>query len=194
MQRNRLVFFIGISGLLACTACENKNPSALESLPITVKGVDLRGAETRPGDLYNSLDAKPQKKGRPTQMTIEEIDEEVARLKTVQAPFYSPLGKQDPFWPRESKDESKEKKLATDYELDSFHILGVFAGHTFSKAMVQAPDGAGFIMKEGDFLGNKGGKIFKIDVDSLVVREKIKGADDKIYFLEHTLKMFKKGN
>ncbi len=122
------------------------------------------------------------------------IDEELIQLKRITASYYSPLGKLDPFVPNPILESISDNPSPTDFPLDSFKILGIFWSNLFQKAMVSAPGGYGFIVKEGDLIGKNNGYIHRITGKNVVIREEMTGADDKTYFIEHTIHLIKKSN
>lgn len=64
-------------------------------------------------------------------------------------------------------------------EAASFRLLAVMAGFDFPAALVQAPDGKRYIIKKGDIIGPREGKVVKITDRSVIVRELITSTDEE---------------
>jgi type IV pilus assembly protein PilP len=58
-------------------------------------------------------------------------------------------------------------------EVDQFKLLAVIVAPTNSSALLQAPDGKRYIVKNGDVLGSREGRIIRIRSGSLTVRERM---------------------
>ncbi|HXI09900.1 MAG TPA: pilus assembly protein PilP [Thermodesulfobacteriota bacterium] len=57
-------------------------------------------------------------------------------------------------------------------DVSQFKLLAVIVAQENSSALLQAPDGKRYIVKNGDLLGSRDGRIVRIKQGSLVVREK----------------------
>ena len=80
-------------------------------------------------------------------------------------------------------------------ELSSFKVMAAVVGVTDSEgfALIQAPDGKRYVVRRGDVMGPRDGKVTKIHSRGLVVREHMRDEDGKIKSTEDIeLKLEKK--
>ncbi len=77
------------------------------------------------------------------------------------------------------KKEQKVKGPLECCEAGSFKVIAVVTGLEKSSALVLAPDMKRYIVREGDVLGAREGRIVKIDARGITVREKIFDEDGK---------------
>ncbi len=76
----------------------------------------------------------------------------------------------------------KEKKVKGPLECcdaGSFKVIAVVTGLEKSSALVLAPDMKRYIVREGDILGTRGGRIVKIDGKGVTIRERLLDEDGK---------------
>ena len=76
----------------------------------------------------------------------------------------------------------KEKKVKGPLECceaGSFKVIAVVTGLEKSSALVLAPDMKRYIVREGDILGVREGRIVKIDGKGITIREKMLDEDGK---------------
>jgi len=133
------------------------------------------------------------KKKEEIKIDFTEIDAEMEDFVTLKAPFYNPIGKLDPFEPSLVEIDPDAEPDPTFFDLDSFKVLGIFWSKSFIKAIVVGPPplNKGFIILEGDLIGKNNGKVHKILKETVIVRESIKGPDEKTYFIDHKLALVK---
>ena len=100
---------------------------------------------------------------------------------------YSPEGKPDPFVPfiqageqREPLVQSEKKKRALTplekIEATQLKLVGIiwYADQPENAlAMVELPDGKGFILKKGVLVGRNGGQVIKISPDQVLIQEEV---------------------
>ncbi len=91
---------------------------------------------------------------------------------------YNTLGRRDPFAPIVSKEEKQakagERPPLERYNLDDFKLTAVLRGGFGDNAMVEAPDGKGYIIHVGTIIGPNKGVVKKITENKLIVEEKYK--------------------
>ncbi len=75
-------------------------------------------------------------------------------------------------------------------ELDLFRVMAVVLSGDSSYALVQSPDGKRYIVRRGDLMGQKSGRIIKIDSTGIKVREYIRDDDGRVVsFKDRPLKI-----
>jgi len=107
---------------------------------------------------------------------------------------YSPEGKPDPFVPfiqageqREPLVQSEKKKRALTplekIEATQLKLVGIiwYADQPENAlAMVELPDGKGFILKKGVLVGRSGGRVIKILSDQVLIQEEVINISGKL--------------
>jgi len=83
-----------------------------------------------------------------------------AAMPAVQVPKYEPKGRRDPFVTLEQREGPGGLTVA------STKLTGVVRNNGTRLALVEAPDGIGYILKPGDTLGD--GRVVEIGSDSVV--------------------------
>lgn len=71
-------------------------------------------------------------------------------------------------------------------ELTLFRVHAVVAAKNGAFALVQAPDAKRYVVRKGDAIGIKEGKVIKIDGRSITVREFTRDQDGKVLSTEDT--------
>jgi len=74
---------------------------------------------------------------------------------------YEARGRRDPFAPVQVAKEAKEK---TGLEVGTVKLVGIISGST-PLALAETPDGLGYILKQGDVLGN--GRVTEVTANSV---------------------------
>jgi type IV pilus assembly protein PilP len=91
---------------------------------------------------------------------------------------YNPKGRRDPFMPLIVREEKKAQRADRPplerYNLTEFKLTGIVWGGFGYNAMFEGPDGKGYFVREGTYIGQNGGVIKKITRDSIVIEEKFK--------------------
>jgi len=97
-------------------------------------------------------------------------------------PYYSytPIGKRDPFrsyldLTRRPPPDLRCGPLCR-LDLSQLKLVAIVYGITTPRALLEAPSGAGFIVRAGQPLGRHGGRIHAIDRRGVVVRETARDA------------------
>jgi type IV pilus assembly protein PilP len=99
---------------------------------------------------------------------------------------YNPIGKRDPF---RSPDLDLARATAVNnsacneplckFDLDQLTLVGVVSGGSNPVAMVQDPQGRGYILHRNTRIGRQAGKVTQILRDSVTVTEYFTGPDGK---------------
>ena len=99
---------------------------------------------------------------------------------------YNPIGKRDPF---RSPDLDLARASAVNsaacneplckFDLDQLTLVGVVSGDANPVAMVQDPQGRGYILHRNTRIGRQGGKVTQILRDSVTITEYFTGPDGK---------------
>lgn len=92
---------------------------------------------------------------------------------------YSAVGKKDPFrnYFGDMASLNKEKKIVSElqnFDVTDVRLSAIIYGITDPKAVVIAPDGKSYIVKNGSFIGKNWGKINRILPDKLEIVETYK--------------------
>jgi type IV pilus assembly protein PilP len=101
---------------------------------------------------------------------------------------YNPVGKRDPFRsPVEEVRVNNDREggsSCTDplcaYDLDQLTLVAVVTGDSNPIAMVEDPQGRGFIVRRSARMGKQGGKVTNILRDSITVTEYFTGQDGRV--------------
>lgn len=104
----------------------------------------------------------------------EEVEEEVAAVYT-----YNAIGKRDPFrtyFAELEREESDKRKLTElqKYDLDQLRLVAVVVGTASPKAMVEAPDGKGHVVKLGTLIGKHWGQVKHIRRGEIIIQEEFR--------------------
>lgn len=129
--------------------------------------------------------------GRKPETAVARADKPVlGSLKTKKSSLsvgeggrYSPVGRRDPFRPLiamageeiagvENCDPERPREHLENFDLLSLKLTGVIITSATSLALIRAPDGKGYTVKAGMYIGRMCGKVVEIDPDFMVVREK----------------------
>ncbi len=118
---------------------------------------------------------KPQESNKASQQTEEK------KVET-ETYTYNPAGRKDPFLSiieatKKEKEVEKKKKATKPteaFDVNNIKIIAIAWEKDRYYAMVRLPDGKYFTLKEGMTIGLYGGKVVKIDPNTVVVREFIK--------------------
>ena len=98
---------------------------------------------------------------------------------------YNPIGKRDPFRSPLGTIQSAESAQAAcneplcQWDLDQLTLVAVITGDANPVAMVQDPQGTGYVIHRNTRIGKQGGKVSQILHDSVTVTEWWTGPDGK---------------
>lgn len=93
--------------------------------------------------------------------------------------IYHPEGLRDPFVSFLQKEEPVKPKgvIASplqQYELSQLKLVAIIVGKGQDIAMVEDSEGKGYIIREGDYIGNRFGKVKDILPDKVIIEETYK--------------------
>ncbi len=100
---------------------------------------------------------------------------------------YNPMGKRDPFRSPEVERpgtgngaEGPCTEPLCQWDLDQLHLVAVVTGDANPFAMVEDPQGRGFVIRRNTKIGKQGGKVTQILRDSVIVTEYWTAPDGKL--------------
>jgi len=120
--------------------------------------------------------------------------------KIASMPKYSFSSIKDPFYTVYLQAPSKEKKItqikgkplaAQKYELERYKLIGIMTRKQGGSAIFEDPEGKGWVLKEGNYIGNEGAKIKKILSDTVIIEEPVIDASGKVKYVERTISIKK---
>ncbi len=142
-------------------------------LAISLAGCGEEPAST-PQPAQNRAVAKPPAKSVPAP-----VEEPAAEAESSEPQFrYVSEGRRDPFFPltvikRPVGNDSDEPLTPLQkYELQQYRLIGVIVGKDAPRAMVVAPDGKSYILKNGVKIGKNNGVVVGITENVIQVEEK----------------------
>lgn len=155
-SRNRVSAFLTVClalALPAITGCSGSGPApAKVSAPGTVTKQTLTSA--------------------PTQTVVQQASVQAAEYNYVRA------GRRDPFAPIMERDSKKAKSgdrpPLERYNISEIKLSGIVWGGFGYSAMVEGPDGKGYFVRTGAFLGPNRGVVKKITQNTIIIEEKFK--------------------
>ena len=161
MQTNNMRFIVLISCLILCSilsGCANE----YQIEPYDYKAEYERVSKTK------SNENKTKK-----EIDITDIAQRRSNYR------YSAVGKKDPFrnYFGDMASLNKEKKIVSElqnFDVTDLRLSAIIYGITDPKAVVIAPDGKSYIVKNGSFIGKNWGKISRILPDKLEIVETYK--------------------
>lgn len=122
--------------------------------------------------------AAPVRKPVPAQKKAETAEQPADAVPQLEY-AYSPVGKRDPF--RSVLDDAKQQ--GTDpggdvdcgplckWDLEQLKLVAVVSGVSNPLAMVEDPNGRGYIVRRGTFVGKRNGKVTQIRSGEVMVTE-----------------------
>jgi len=87
---------------------------------------------------------------------------------------YSPAGKRDPFTTVHAR-ESDDKSPLQQWSLEQLNLKGTVTGTASPSAVILDPQSRAWLVRLGDYVGNKAGRVTSIERDQIVVTETIDG-------------------
>ncbi|HLC17776.1 MAG TPA: pilus assembly protein PilP [Thermodesulfobacteriota bacterium] len=127
-------------------------------------------------------ESEPLKRAQPPEAAVEDtgVEQQAAPARTFGAPldrnpFLSHIMLQ-----KGTKEETKARGPLECCELGLFRLLAVAVSPDNSYALIQAPDSKRYIVRRGDVLGPRGGKIIRVDTKGIAVREYTRDARGKV--------------
>ncbi len=107
---------------------------------------------------------------------------------------YNPEGRRDPFKPFITKTTVKEEKKRPlsplqKYSIGQLKLVAIIWGIRSPRAMVEVPEGKGYIVKRGSLIGNRNGRVIRILKDKIIIRERFRDAFGEIKTDDITLEL-----
>lgn len=112
---------------------------------------------------------------------------------------YSPVGKRDPFrspFLRELETHTEEGEVITPlqrFDLDQLKLVGVVWGIPNPVAMVEDPEGNGYVIEKGTLIGKNWGKVARIIPEEVVVTEEYRDWEGKLIANEISMRLRAEG-
>ncbi len=123
--------------------------------------------------------AKAPQPAGPSETKKPEVNQQDAadKAKAAGAYEYNAKGKRDPFAALIVKPEAEKKKGLTpieNYDLMEFKLIAILWNKSGYYAAITLPDGKSYTVRVGTKLGLRGGKIYKITNNSVIIREQVR--------------------
>jgi type IV pilus assembly protein PilP len=181
-----------------------KTATAPEAVPSETTSV---AAESKPVGTEQQkplagIAPSPAVSDQPGEMTEEMMREEISDIIGRKERFYSRKGRVDPFEPflrQPEPDIAPEEQAQLErrvprtplekIDLSQLTLTAVLRMPTETQALLQEASGKGYVVSEGTYVGNKGGRITNILKDRVVVEEKFLDVFGKVSVRERELKL-----
>lgn len=85
---------------------------------------------------------------------------------------YTPVGKRDPFKSFIRVETGTGDLPLQQWHLEQLELVAVVTGGASPYAMVQDPDGLGYVVRRGDLIGRRWGRVSQIKARTIVVQER----------------------
>lgn len=126
----------------------------------------------------------------PSPPHVEVVDDEASAPPTVDEPERGPLAR-DPFADVEmalalSVDDGEPEDTLARIPLDRLHVRGVVVQAT-PLALVEDREGKGHVVRLGDALGDRGGRVRRITQGGVVVEEILRAWNGDVSRVSHVL-------
>ena len=169
-----LVFLFLITALFGCEGKASPPESNVVSGKITSSDLGQTAATDQPP-------ASEEVETQASQTSQMQMTDETLAVDLADA--YNPEGRIDPFQPLFQKKEEKETVVKAEkkkfipqtplqmVDLSQLKVSGIIRSPNGHKALVEEASGKGYIVTEGTYLGNRGGKIITIGNDTIMVEE-----------------------
>lgn len=174
-------------GLLAVLSACGEAPAPTPQPPAGAP----KGTEASPARAGTSVApaAQPQPEA-VTPLTDKERELEAAYR-------YDPAGRRDPFFSlilMERLQEAKAEQLPPlqRYPVEQFRVQGIAWERTGHVAMLHAPDGRGYMVRQGNIVGRNKGVVKQITPKTVVVEERLKSLRGELQTKVTTLELRKK--
>jgi type IV pilus assembly protein PilP len=114
------------------------------------------------------------------------------RVDGVPKPYrYDPDGRRDPFESLVKKrpptveagpviEPTRPRGPLERFDLSSLKLKGIIWGELGRRAIIRAPDGKGYFVTVGMYMGQNGGRIVAIENDRLIIKEKYRDIEGHI--------------
>jgi Tfp pilus assembly protein PilP len=117
----------------------------------------------------------------------------VQQTDETQPPYrYDAKGRRDPFESLVKEkppvaeagpviDHGRPRGPLERFDLSSLKLMGIIWGELGRRAIIRAPDGKGYFVTVGMYMGQNGGQIVTIEDDRLVIKEKHRNLEGKTF-------------
>jgi len=123
----------------------------------------------------------PPATGAPVQVAAVDLTTATKPVPPAGASYvYSPEDKRDPFMTARPPAPDKIGEIER-WPVDQFTLKGTVTGTASPSAVLLDPESRAWLLRIGDKVGNKGGKVTSIERDQIVVTETIGGRDGQVY-------------
>jgi len=133
---------------------------------------------------------------KPAQQPITKGTTTAAEEQIQSVYAYNPVGKRDPFAPIVTKEEraakAGERPPLERFNLYDFKLTMVIWGGFGYNAMLEGPDGKGYLVRVGTIIGPNKGVVKKITQGTMVVEEKFKSVSGETDRKETVIELRKK--
>lgn len=161
------------------TACEEEAPPAPPATP---------GNTAAPTAAAPAVAAAPEKKPDAT--------DDALLLTKNEGDSYNPIGKRDPFMPATKMDANvNDMEAATSlfplqkFGVNDLRITGIVWGVPNPRAIIQAPDGKGYVVHKGSLIGQNWGKVTLISEEKVLIEEEVRDSSGKPIIQEKELSL-----
>ena len=118
---------------------------------------------------------------------------------------YETQGRRDPFEtlvkekpvvvePGPVIDPSRPRGPLERFDLSALKLMGIVWGERGRRAVIRAPDGKGYFVTVGMYMGQNGGKVIAIEEDQLIIEEKHRDQQGDIIGKTLTIQLRRKEN
>lgn len=172
MKAKNLILFSSMLIVLGLMSC-GENKTETSSPPATKKPA------------FNSTTSK---------QSTSKFDNISSKMASI--PKYNFGNIKDPFYTTLLQTPTKEKKvtqikgkpLATQkYEIERYKLIGIMIKKQGNTAIFEDPENKGWVLKEGNYIGNEGARIKKILTDSVIIEEPVVDATGKVKYVERSI-------
>lgn len=150
------------------------------STPFALSGVVLALALTACGEDHSGAPAVSPASRKPVAAVVAASPDKPLLYA------YNPTGKRDPFRSpvADMRASSPSNSACADplcqFELDQLTLVAVVTGDANPLAMVEDPQGRGYMVRRNARMGRQGGRVTQILRDRITVTELFTGADGKV--------------
>jgi Tfp pilus assembly protein PilP len=91
-------------------------------------------------------------------------------------------------------DPSRPRGPLERFDLSALKLMGIVWGERGRRAVIRAPDGKGYFVTIGMYMGQNGGKVIAIEEDQLIIEEKHRDQQGDIIGKTLTIQLRRKEN
>lgn len=180
MLKNKLVYVVLGITMLSLVSCKEEPPSLFPELSERDNKQRIQIASTKRllktekvtqkvNNVNLEVKKNIEKVIHDTDMKVEEaVDSERSKLEEWRNPF-------KPFITKvvgNVEEKSRPKSPLEKYNINELKLIAIIWGIKRPTAMIEDPDGTGYVVKKGTLVGDKQGRVVKILKDKVIVKEK----------------------